>query len=159
MANQDVWMKIDPVEHRELNRFINTVISKSGDGRPLWNTYESHIHNSIHKNFREGGRPQRWAPLAESTIKARKRKGTWGKQGGQQILREHGTLERSIGSVNRKTAKTFEYGTNLEKAAFLQFGGTMPTGGKVPGRPYVVMQNRDIDTLIDYTWLHLLPRR
>ena len=131
---------------------------------------------SIHKNFEVGGRPKRWQRLSEATLKAQflygpagRRKGRriktkqrglsrqWLRfKGGKKILIHTGRLLQSI--TYEALKDKVEIGSNLPYAAIHQFGGWAGRGRKVyiPARPYLVVQEEDIDWIKEFLAKELL---
>lgn len=99
------------------------------------------------------GRPEKWTPLAKSTIKQRTKKGYWpGK-----ILQIKGDLAASI--TSKYDDNSAVVGTNKVYAAIHQFGGDAGRNKKVkiPARPYLKItdnnQKEIIDEIMNYlTW-------
>jgi len=96
------------------------------------------LHNSIVANFRVGGRPQKWTPLAASTLMARQERAKKGIGRGfrniagfdQPILQDTGSLFQTIGSVNEIHKNYAEYGTSdYPRAPVLQGTGFGRSGG------------------------------
>lgn len=118
--------------------------------------------SSIEENFLRQGRYQaagdvrggtnRWEPLRPATIEHRQKIGKWpGK-----ILQVRGQLAASITPQVDRFSVTL--GTNLPYAAIHQFGGQAGPGRKVtiPARPYLVVQDEDIEDIIDTLTDYLL---
>lgn len=99
-----------------------------------------YMHGSINRNFIAQGRPNRWRPLAPSTV-ARRRRGRG--RGGPQILLDRGILRASITSRNRRgsiwrlRSNMLELGTNIEYASIQQHGSPRR---RIPSRPFVLFQ-------------------
>jgi phage virion morphogenesis protein len=75
------------------------------------------MHDEVEENFEKEGRPDKWRPLAQSTIRARRRKGNWpGK-----ILQVRGRLAASF--QEKHDNNTAIVGTNVKYAAIQHFGG------------------------------------
>ena len=55
----------------EAERMLEDVDKKANDLRPLWTKLANWMRASFARNFWEGGRPDRWAPLKPSTIMAK----------------------------------------------------------------------------------------
>lgn len=109
---------------------------------------------SIDRNFREEGRPVKWATLSPLTKALRR--GSFG--GTHKILQDTGRLKASISAkIFKDYAKV---GTNLEYARLMQKGGmskaqTVKRGKrtynikshKVPARPFILFQREDIEDI------------
>jgi phage gpG-like protein len=96
-------------------------------------------------NFRAQGRPARWPGLAAAIISRRRRgKG----RGGPQILVDTARLKNSIGY--RLVSEGVEVGTNVKYARRQHFGfpgGTGPGHSKTPVRPFLLVQDEDIEAI------------
>lgn len=130
--------------------------------RPVWSAMRGRMHESMLRNFRAEGRPDRWPPLAWATLHGRIAQGhngnthrVFGKRGGftaranrilsgHKILVRSGRLRNSV--VERSDATGMEQGANLVYAAIHQYGGKAGRGRKVtiPARPYLEFQPDDI---------------
>lgn len=125
--------------------------------KPVLEDCREIILSSIEENFLRGGRyesvdsfrggTQRWKDLSEVTKTTRKRTGKWpGK-----ILQVSGQLAASItGEIN---GNDLEIGTNKAQARLMHLGGEAGRNHSVdvPGRPYLVVQEEDIDDMLDIT--------
>lgn len=97
---------------------------------------------SIEKNFREGGRPQKWAELKPTTVKRKK------KTGHTKTLIDSGTLKNSI--TAEVSGNVLTVGTVVPHARIHQLGGDIQRAKKIgmsiiriPARPYLVVQDED----------------
>ena len=134
------------VDSEELQKYLSKIYRNLKTLKPFFVAIIPVLHGSIVANFREGGRPKKWKPLKPSTIAGRMREGTWpGFHSAQPILMAHGTLFKSIGTVRKIGTGSLEYGTNLEKATYLQYGTK-----KMPARPFVLFQDEDIEQIVSY---------
>jgi phage virion morphogenesis protein len=103
------------------------------------------LRRSVEQNFRAQGRPARWKGLAPSTL-ARRRRGRG--RGGPQILIDTGRLKNSI--AVRLVTEGVEVGTNVRYARRQQFGFPKGEGrghSETPPRPFLMVQDEDIDTI------------
>ncbi|GAB4327357.1 MAG: hypothetical protein Kow0037_00840 [Calditrichia bacterium] len=83
--------------------------------QPLMQNIAGIMHHAVEENFEKQGRPP-WPALAKSTIRQRKKRGTWpGK-----ILQQSGQLAASV--YQKATANTAVVGTNKQYAAAQQLG-------------------------------------
>lgn len=102
-----------------------------------------YMHGSVDRNFREQGRPVRWRPLSEATIRQRRRGAG---VGAPRILQDNGILRASVtsktgrGSVYRLSDARLEFGTNLAYANTHQRGD--PSRG-IPARPFLLIHDED----------------
>ncbi len=121
------------------------------------------ILSSIEENFLQEGRYQsadtwhggtnRWVDLAESTKEQRRKKGKWP---GKKLQMSQGGLAASIAA--NISGDTLEIGTNKVYAAIQQKGGKAGRGKKVtiPARPYLVVQDEDLDDAMDVLGKHIM---
>lgn len=135
---------------KEIQSYVTRVTHRLGRPRRFleWCAYT--MHASIMKNFDKGGRPSRWAPLSELSIKLRTADGTLGQP--QPILQATGSLRRSIGSLKHISSHKLEYGTIDSRSGKLQLGGPIRVFGKaigyIPPRPFIVIQTEDADRIM-----------
>ena len=131
------------IDDKEIQKYMSLILRRIGSLKGFFVSIIPIIHGSIVANFREQGRPTKWQALETTTIEGRIRKKTWpGFGGASPILQEEGTLKRSIGSVREIGVFELEYGTNLEKAQWLQHGTK-----NMPARPFVLFQPEDIRSI------------
>ena len=134
--DEQIEIKIDD---KELNQVLDRLFEKTSDLRPLMKNIAGIMADSVEENFKQEGRPEKWAELAESTIKQRKKKGYWpGK-----VLQMRGELAASITSVYSENSAIV--GTNKAYAAIHQFGGKAGRNKKtkIPARPYLKLEAQD----------------
>lgn len=107
----------------------------------------TYMLGSIERNFKAGGRPAKWKPLAASTVRRRRRGGG---SGGVKVLVDTAALKNSMSMRVRRTET--EVGTNMVQAKRQHFGYD-PQGKKgrghseTPKRPYMLFQNEDTDAI------------
>jgi phage gpG-like protein len=98
---------------------------------------------SVHKNFQEQGRPQKWNPLSPRTLAGRRHgKG----KGGVKILIDSARLKNSIGYklVSSGGEPAVSVGTNVIYARRQHFGygGGLGRGhAKTPAREFLLIQH------------------
>jgi phage virion morphogenesis protein len=121
------------------------------------------LMSSIEENFLQEGRYEsadswhggsnRWRDLAESTKEARRKVGKWP---GKKLQMSQGGLAASIHPEVH--GDNLEIGSNKVYAAIHQFGGKAGRGRKVniPARPYLVVQEEDIDEIMDTLGNHMM---
>jgi phage virion morphogenesis protein len=116
------------------------LMEKLQDLSPVTKGMGERMRFSIEENFRAGGRPIPWQPLAAATVEARARMG----RGAKPILILHGFLKNSIAYKADKDSVTV--GTNVIYGRIQQLGGMAGRGGevKIPARPYLVVQDSDL---------------
>ena len=101
---------------KELKTLLKKMSSKAKNLAPPLKSIKMGLIASIDKNFKAGGRPEKWKPLSPGTIAKRKKEGK-----GAKILQDTGTLKQSItGFSDKRTAKA---GTNIKYAGIHQKGG------------------------------------
>lgn len=138
-----------------VSRRFSKIRERSGNLQPVLNDCREIMLSSIEENFLRGGRyesvesyrggSKHWQDLSPATKSARKKAGKWpGK-----ILQVSGQLAASI--TGEVKGNDLEIGTNKTQAALMQFGG--PAGKNksvnVPGRPYLVIQDEDLEDMLD----------
>lgn len=105
----------------------------------------TYMLGSIERNFKAGGRPAKWKPLAASTVRQRRRGGG---SGGVKVLVDTAALKNSM-SMRVRATET-EVGTNMVQAKRQHFGYPGGKGrghSKTPARPYMLFQNEDTDAI------------
>ena len=111
-----VELKIDD---REAIRVLDAIARKGRDATSLMGTIAGDMKDAVTENFRQEGRPGKWASLRPSTIKRRAKKGHWpGK-----ILQIKGILHESV--QEKHDSHNAIVGTNDKRARLLHFGGTV----------------------------------
>lgn len=151
----EIKMSFDKSELRELNTYIKEVMRNGNNTRPIMTFAVSVMSTSAIENFREQGRePHKWRGLAESTIEARERRGTWP----GNILEEFGQLKQSLlpsirgrGSFLQISRSQVEYGTRLTKARALQHGYQKRN---LPARPFLYFRNEDVKKIMSFTFTY-----
>lgn len=111
-----VELKIDD---RECLRVLDKIARKGVDASSLMAEIEGDMLEAVAANFRQQGRPDKWAKLKPSTMRARKAKG----HEGAPILQVKGILLKSI--QGKSTSNSATVGTNDKRAKLLHFGGTV----------------------------------
>ena len=97
---------------------LDQVARRAGNSVGLMRQCAGIMHDEVEENFAKEGRPNKWSPLAASTIRARRRKGNWpGK-----ILQQRGRLASSFQTDYDNNNAVC--GTNVKYAAIQHFGGT-----------------------------------
>ena len=158
MATPKVKVRYGPVTRRL------HMIKRNGQSlqKPLAEIGEI-ILSSIEENFLQEGRYQsadswhggttRWVDLAESTKKARQKKGKWP---GKKLQMSQGGLADSY-SYDVK-GDTLEIGSNKAYAAIQNLGGKAGRNHSVdiPARPQLVVQDEDLDDAMDVLGKHLM---
>lgn len=103
---------------------------------PFWQTVGMYVQRqTIRERFNKEQSPdgQKWKPLAESTIKRRKKRH---KRGNMKILQDTGELRRSI--AYEADSHSVRVGSKLKYARTHQFGR-----GKIPARPFLGVTNNE----------------
>ncbi len=139
---EPIEIKIDDVE---LQKSLKKLASKAENLRPLMKNISGIMMDSVEENFEKEGRPDKWTPLAKSTIKQRTKKGYWP----GRILQMRGELASSITSYYDDDSAVV--GTNKVYAAIHQFGGNAGKNKKVkiPARPYLLLATNDEKQIIN----------
>ena len=97
---------------------LDKVARRAGNSVGLMMACAGIMHDNIEQNFSHEGRPNKWVPLAKSTIRARSAKGNWpGK-----ILQVRGRLAASFQTDWDNNNAIC--GTNVKYARIQHFGGT-----------------------------------
>lgn len=142
MSNVILWAHIDDHEVRKL---LQQLEATGKDMTPVMRKIAGIMSDAVEENFAKEGRPDRWPPLALSTIKQREKQGHWP----GQMLQRTGSLASSISSEYNATSATV--GTNKIYAAIQQFGGMAGRGGRVriPARPFLALDEDDMKEIIE----------
>ena len=136
------------IDDREIQRLLKKLTAKSENLRPLMKNIAGIMMDSVEENFDKQGIPDKWTPLAKSTIKQRTKKGYWP----GRILQMRGELAASI--TSKYDDNSTVVGTNKIYAAIHQFGGHAGRGRKAesPARPYLRL---DTDAIFKEIKLYL----
>lgn len=113
---------------------------------------------SIHENFDAGGRPEKWEPLAPSTIAERVRKGKWP----GRILVRTGVSGGLLGSISYKAfPDKVVVSANKKYAAIHHFGGKAGKGhsADIPARPFMMVQDEDMEEMQEALLNYILEAR
>jgi len=152
------------VDDTHLKKLLANLKAKSGNMRPAMLTIGNVLANSIRRNFDEGGRPEKWAPLSAATIqgslsskdydKRRKTKTlnarATKRQAARRILVGLGMRGGLMGSIHAEAEdESVSAGPdNKPYARIQQFGGEAGRKGSrvtIPARRYLVAQDGDIE--------------
>lgn len=139
------------IDDSRLNALLADIRRKAGNLGPALIAIAGELMDSTAENFDKEGRP-RWPGLAESTKKARAKKGKWpGK-----MLQVSGQLAASIS--RRVTEDSAIVGTNKAYAGVHQFGGMAgrKRATEIPERPFLKITKRDVDQAEKILLRHLL---
>jgi phage virion morphogenesis protein len=99
-------------------RLFDRIARKAGNTVGLMKDISGIMHHEVEENFAKEGRPNKWKPLAQSTIRARRKKGNWpGK-----ILQQRGRLATSFQPAWDNNNAVC--GTNVKYARIQHFGRT-----------------------------------
>lgn len=168
----EVTAQINEQEKQAVLTLLQRMGQDIKNPQPLLKTMGQYMVSSIDKNFREQGRPEKWAPLSPITLMMR-RKGKGG--GSPKALMDTGMLRKSITAQVRAhevvIAPTVRYGI------FQQLGARIPVSEKmrkwfhwkgvhlkketaelkIPARPFMLFQvPQDIDRLQAMVERHVL---
>lgn len=109
--------------------------------RPL-NAAGEYLVGSVKQNFRAGGRPKKWTPLAPSTLRRRRRgKG----RGGAKILIDTAKMMNAVDK--RVSTAGVSVGLNAVQARRQHSGypgGPGPGHAHTPARPFLLIQPEDV---------------
>ena len=135
---------------------FDTIARRAGNTVGLMKDCAGIMHHEIEENFEREGRPNKWKPLAGSTIRARRRKGNWpGKilQGARARLATSFQTDydnnHAVCGTNVKYARPLHFGGTTQHAARMRVthhskGGRFSRPGKAhygmksPGKSYSV---------------------
>ena len=140
----------EPIEiklnNKEVESRLLDLAKRSENLRPLMKNIAGVFAYSTEENFKEEGRPDKWADLAESTKKQRTKTGHYP----GQILQVSGQLASSISTYYDNDSAVI--GSNLDYAAIHQLGGQAGKNQSVtiPARPYLQLNNEEIIEVIIY---------
>ena len=140
----------EPIEIKLDNKDVESrlldLAKRSENLRPLMKNIAGVFAYSTEENFKEEGRPDKWADLAESTKKQRTKTGHYP----GQILQVSGQLASSISTYYDNDSAVI--GSNLDYAAIHQLGGQTGKNQSVtiPARPYLQLNNEEIIEVIIY---------
>ena len=147
---------------KKLKQAFQNAEKRCRNMRPAWKSIGEGLVVSFQKNFDAEGRPQKWEPLAESTVqrKLRKFKGTFTQSGrlsakgkrikkGNKILTDSSRLRNSI--TYQEMQNGVKVGTNVIYAATHQFGRDA-----IPARPFLVILDEDETMMVDEMEEHIL---
>ena len=157
------------INDKEFNALLNDLKHRVNNLKPAFKVIGENIIASIQRNFRVGGRPDKWKPLSDVTIEQRKKKKKWpGRilmQTGGLIgsLHSVATNRKAIVSANKKYAAVHQFGA--KKGEFGEFiahvKSHMRSGkrvrahtrrivvpwGDIPARPFMLVQNEDYEDI------------
>jgi len=139
------------IRTEELDRLVNQFQKKLGDLTPVMRDSANMMQSSVQQNFGEGGRPDKWPDLAESTKRRKiKHKGT-----AYPMLVFSVNVPSSRGGRGYRTKKLRQsihprwgkdwakVATNVDYAVYHQ------EGYGVPKRSFMVWQTQDIRNVQD----------
>ncbi len=110
-----ITLKVDDKEIRDI---LDTLSRRFDDMTPAMRRIANQLEATVKRNFREGGRPEKWKPSKRVVKRGGKRVLIETRPG--QILRKTGRLRNSI---TRDYGRAFaEVGTSVEYAPTHQFG-------------------------------------
>ena len=113
-----------------IRQSLKTTADKLQNMRQFWSSVGMYVQRqTIRERFNKEQSPegQKWKPLAQSTIRRRKKRH---KRGNMKILQDTGALRRSI--AYEAGSNSVKVGSVLEYARTHQFGR-----GKIPARPFL----------------------
>lgn len=146
MAAQSLTLELDPKDRAALARLISNVASGVSSMDPFFDAVEMHMIDSLTQNFEAGGRPRKWAPLAQATIDMK---------GSSGILQDEGALKNSINAANtQKDSLSLKIWAGEKHGSFHQKAGDPDQWGQknkrgMPFRPFMLFQDGDIRKIED----------
>ena len=146
--SEPIEIKLD---NKEIESRLLDLAKRSENLRPLMKNIAGVFAYSTEENFKEEGRPDKWADLAESTKKQRTKTGHYP----GQILQVSGQLASSISTSYDNDSAVI--GSNLDYAAIHQLGGQAGKNQSVtiPARPYLQLTQDDFEEIIQETEKYL----
>lgn len=146
--SESIEIKLD---NKEVESRLLDLAKRSENLRPLMKNIAGVFAYSTEENFKEEGRPDKWADLAESTKKQRTKTGHYP----GQILQVSGQLASSISTYYDNDSAVI--GSNLDYAAIHQLGGQAGKNQSVtiPARPYLQLTQDDFEEIIQETEKYL----
>ena len=141
----------EPIEvklnSKEIERKLLELAKKGQDMRPLMKNIAGIFAYSAEENFKDEGRPDKWADLSQITKEKRRKKGHWP----GAILQVEGKLAASISTDYDENSAII--GSNLDYAAIHQLGGDAGRGKKtkITARPYLKLTEDDQEEILDET--------
>ena len=135
-------------DDKEVQKKLKLMKSRLGSLQPANEIIGEIVHSSILRNFEEGGRPEGWPDLADSTKKQREKEGSWP----GQILVRNGARNGLMGAVSYDALPdAVVFIGNKEYSAIQHFGGKAGRGRKttIPARKYMMVQDEDWDEIMD----------
>lgn len=141
------------IDDREVMATLKRVAAKVDNLRPVMGMIAADMLDAVRENFDQEGRPERWTPLAPSTLKRLEKKGSTGKM----LNRSSAGLWHSIHP--QSDADSARVGTNKKYAAIHHFGGPAGRGHKVniPARPFMVLDEDDKRQIVVKLERYLAP--
>lgn len=127
-----------------LENVLKRVAKLSTDARHVEKPLKAagtYMLGSIEKNFKAGGRPQKWQPLSSATIARRRNK----KKSSIKILIDTARLKNSHSM--KLVSEGVQIGTNVIYAPRQHFGYKAGSGrghSETPARPFLMFQQEDI---------------
>ena len=142
--SESIEIKLD---NKEVESRLLDLAKRSEKLRPLMKNIAGVFAYSTEENFKEEGRPDKWADLAELTKKQRTKTGHYP----GQILQVSGQLASSISTYYDNDSAVI--GSNIDYAAIHQLGGQAGKNQSVtiPARPYLQLTEDDFEEIIQET--------
>lgn len=142
MAKDPIEIKLD---NKEVETKLLDLAKKCENLRPLMKNIAGIFASSTEENFKNEGRPDKWTNLKDITKAKRKKINKWP----GQILQVTGQLASSVSTFYDNECAVI--GSNLIYAAIHQLGGKAGANCSVniPARPYILLQDMDLKTIIN----------
>lgn len=149
MAGQNLVVQVDRGDQQRIDALFSGILDGLANMDPFWDAVEMHMIDSLTQNFEAEGRPTRWEPLAEWTIR---------EKGSSRILQDTGALKASINAQNTaRDQDSLEIWAGEAHGLFHQYAdmdpmaqfGIMNNNSKhpMPMRPFMLFQEDDLDAI------------
>ena len=139
--NKPIEIKID---NKEVLTRLHELASRGENLRPLMKNIAGIMATATEDNFKNEGRPDKWADLSETTKKQRQKIGKYP----GQILQVSGQLASSLSTAYDDNSALI--GSNLAYAAIHQLGGQTGKNKKttIPARAYLKLTDDNFEEII-----------
>ena len=128
------------VDDRSAMRRIGKLLKEMGNLEPVFADFGEYMVNEIQERFDDESGPDGtgWDDLKPAT---------WRRKKIPKVLTETSRLRDSI--AYKAERRRVRIGTNVVYAAIHQLGGTAGRGAKIPARPFLGVNSRDLTELED----------
>ncbi|MBI4651032.1 phage virion morphogenesis protein [Candidatus Desantisbacteria bacterium] len=136
------------IDNTAVIKLLTTLSGRLNDMSPIMRKTAGVMHDAVEENFAQEGRPEKWAPLAKSTIAARERKGYWpGK-----IMQRTGAMISALFTKYSSNAAIAGFPPSIKQATRMHWGYPGGTGrghAETPARPVLVLPPETIEDIRD----------